>query len=410
MTQKGAGRRAALIAAEGIAANFLLGTLFIWSVLRNPLLELFPAWNEGMLSVIFGIHNLFTCLGVFLGGKLSERFSNRTVFFLCAALVLAGLGGFSLLPAGQPALSYALAFSFFCFFAATGIGLGINAVQSATIPWFPKHAGLISGALYMSLGFSSVLLSLLASRTLPVLGVRLTMLLIAVLVFAAAVLILCDRRSITPPPAAQAAVLSGGGSTPGEMLRSGTFWLLLVWNVCLRTAGLTLLDYAASIAVAFGGTAVLGMLISPANGLGSLSIGTLLDRVGKRRAMALCAGLLAAAGGVLLTGCRNGALGWIVAGLLLGGLGYGGSSSTYSASIRNEFGALHFSRNFGISNIAMGCAAVLEPLSGFLLDRTGGDYTAVAAMVLLFALPAAACVLPRRRMGKPVLPPPLESR
>lgn len=31
--------RLAVIAAEGIIANLLLGTLFIWSVMRNPLLE-----------------------------------------------------------------------------------------------------------------------------------------------------------------------------------------------------------------------------------------------------------------------------------------------------------------------------------------------------------------------------------
>ena len=144
--------RLAVIALEGIAANLLHGSLFIWSVLRDPLLELFPQWTEGMLSVIFGFHNLFTCSGILLGGLLSSRISSRRIFLLLGVLMFLGLGGFSLLPVNQPGLSYVMAFFFFCFFAALGAGLGISSVQSTTIPWFPRHSGLISGALYMALG------------------------------------------------------------------------------------------------------------------------------------------------------------------------------------------------------------------------------------------------------------------
>ena len=50
-----------LVAVEGIVANLLLGTLFVWTVLRAPLLELFPTWTEGMLSVILVY---ITCLPV----------------------------------------------------------------------------------------------------------------------------------------------------------------------------------------------------------------------------------------------------------------------------------------------------------------------------------------------------------
>ena len=108
--------RLAVIALEGIAANLLHGSLFIWSVLRDPLLELFPQWTEGMLSVIFGFHNLFTCSGILLGGLLSSRISSRRIFLLLGVLMFLGLGGFSLLPVNQPGLSYVMAFFFFCFF------------------------------------------------------------------------------------------------------------------------------------------------------------------------------------------------------------------------------------------------------------------------------------------------------
>ena len=389
----GKGRLAA-IAAEGIVANLLLGTLFIWSVMRNPLLELFPQWSEGMLSIVFGFHNLFTSAGILLGGFLASRISSRRIFLLLGILVFLGLGGFTLLPVDRPGLSYAMVIVLFWLFAAVGIGLGISAVQSTTIPWFPRHSGLISGALYMALGVSSVLLAALAEVLLPAFGVQTTMLVFGAIVLIVVLLILLDRRSILPPRAdageARAPLI---GFAPGEMLRSPVFWLLILWNISLRSAGLTLLDHAASMSVAFGGTAIVAMLISPANGLGSLTIGMTMDKVGTRVILRFAAGLMLAAGALLLLGDRMDCYPLLLAGLLLGGLAYGGSSSSYSASVKNIFGPKHYAKNFGISNIAMGCAALIESASGFLVDAGGGSYTAVLWMVLLLSLPAIACSL-----------------
>ena len=180
----------ALAVIEGVASNMLFGSLFVWSVLRNPLLELFPAWNETMLSVIFGIHNLFVCAGILLGGRLNRRFGTRRVYALFALLAGAGLAGFALLPAERPMLAYAMAFVLFCCFTATGVGLGISSVQSSTIPWFPRHSGAISGALYMALGVSSVGFAALAQRLLPGLGVRGLMPVFAGIILAIAALVL----------------------------------------------------------------------------------------------------------------------------------------------------------------------------------------------------------------------------
>ena len=396
----GKGRLAA-IAAEGIVANLLLGTLFIWSVMRNPLLELFPQWSEGMLSIVFGFHNLFTSAGILLGGFLASRISSRRIFLLLGILVFLGLGGFTLLPVDRPGLSYAMVIVLFWLFAAVGIGLGISAVQSTTIPWFPRHSGLISGALYMALGVSSVLLTALAEVLLPAFGVQTTMLVFGAIVLIVVLLILLDRRSILPPRAdAGEARAPLTGFAPGEMLRSPVFWLLILWNVSLRSAGLTLLDHAASMSVAFGGTAIVAMLISPANGLGSLTIGMTMDKVGTRVILRFAAGLMLAAGALLLLGDRMDCYPLLLAGLLLGGLAYGGSSSSYSASVKNIFGPKHYAKNFGISNIAMGCAALIESVSGFLVDAGGGSYTAVLWMVLLLSLPAIACSLAGGRVAR----------
>lgn len=377
-------RNLRLVVVEGIVANLLFGTLFVWSILRNPLLELFPDWNDGMLSVIFGIHNLFTCAGILLGGQLCKRIPTRKVFCLFAVLTVVGLMGFALLPVDHPSIAYAMTFVLFCCFAATGVGIGINVVQSTTIPWFPQRSGAISGALYMALGVSSVILAAIAQRLLPVMGVKFVMPVFGAIILAVSVAILCDKNSITPPETATDSNTEQSGLRPKEMLKTAAFWVLIFWNICLRTSGLILLDHAASMAAAFGGLALTAMLIAPANGLGSISVGIAMDKLGIRRIMRVDALIMVGAGILLCLGVATATYPLIFIGLILGGFAYGGSSSSFAASVKNRFGTKFYTQNFAISNLAIGCAALLESTSGSVLDATGG-YGMVMLMVPVLA-------------------------
>ena len=391
MNQLPARRSPALIVIEGVLSNLLFGSLFVWSILRNPFLELFPSWNDGMLSLIFGIHNLFVCAGILLGGQLCRRWPTRRVYLLFALLAFAGLAGFALLPVDRPDVSFVMAFILYCVFTATGVGIGINVVQSTTIPWFPKRSGAISGALYMALGVSSVLLAAVAQRLLPLIGVQYVLPVFGAMILLVALAVLCDKRSILPPNAAKAAPDgSGGGLRTGEMLRTGAFWVLILWNICLRTAGLILLDHAASMAAAFGGAALSAMLIAPANGLGCISVGAAMDKLGMRKIMPIAALIMLAGGTLLCLGTSGAVVSMIFIGLLVGGFAYGGSSSSYAAAVKNRFGSRYYTQNFAVSNLAMGCAALLESTSGSVLDASG-SYVTVMLMVL--ALAAAAFVL-----------------
>lgn len=381
-----------LIAAEGILANIVLGTLFVWTVLRAPLLELFPTWTDGMLSIIFGIHNLFTCAGILLGGKLCAKISPRKAFMLFALLVFVGLSGYAFLPVAHPKAAYVMAFILFCCFAATGIGVGISAVQSSTIPWFPKSSGVISGALYMSLGFSSVILAAIAQKLLPVIGVRYVMPVFGAIVLFVSVIVLTDRKSVLPPTTEVSSGPSDEGLDTYKMIRTRAFWLLLAWNLSLRTAGLILLDHAAGIGTAAGGLVLASMLISPANGLGCLSIGFALDKFGIKRVMTADAALMLIAGLLLCLGVYSVSFTPILAGLIFGGFAYGGSSSSYVASLKNTFGAKHYSQNFAFANISMGCAALFESASGTVLDM--GGYLPIVAIVAVLAVLALALSLP----------------
>ena len=390
-------RNRGLVIAEGIAGNFTLGFLFIWTVMRKPLLELFPTWTEGMLSVIFGLHNLFICLGIMAAGKLTAKYSGRLFFKIYMVMASVGLGGFALLPEDNPQLAYIMAFTLFCLVAATGMGFGIGTVQSHTIPWFPECSGRISGLLYMSLGLSSVILSLISNVILPVLGVKMTMLVFGSMIFVISLLILLDRQSVCLPPVEVAADDGAHltGVTPGEMLRTPRFWIYLLWNIGTRTAGLIMLDHVAGLSMAYGGIAIVGMLVSPCNGLGCITLGTMLDKIGIKKIMLISSFSMLLAGFFLISGHFMYSFPVILAGILLAGYAYGGCNSTFPAIIKKVFGARHYSENFGFSNIAIGIAAFIESASGHTLDSFG--YLGVMVLMLCVTLPSAVCAIAIRR-------------
>ena len=92
------------------------------------------------------------------------------------------------------------------------------------------------------------------------------------------------------------------------------------------------------------------------------------------------------AGALLCFGVYSRQFAPILAGLILGGFAYGGSSSSYAASVKNTFGSKHYSQNFAFANISMGCAAILESTSGTVLDM--GGYISVVAIVAVLAVAA----------------------
>ena len=380
-----------LIIIEGLFANFTLGFMFIWTVMRKPLLLLFPTWTEGMLSLIFGLHNLFICLGILIGGRLCAKFGGRVMFRLFSIMTFIGFGGFALLPESNPELAYVIAFILFCIVAATGTGFGICSVQSHTIPWFPEKSGMISGILYMALGLSSVILTLLSGLILPAFGAKITMFIFGAIIFVIATVILFDKNAITLPQSNLAndnSKLEETGLKPKEMLKSPVFWLLLLWNVGVRTSGLIMLDHVAGLSVFYGGITVVGMLISPFNALGCVTLGTSLDKLGIKKITVSISTSMLIACGFLVSGHFMNCYPVILIGILFAGFSYGGCNSTFPATIKNSFGARYYTENFGFANLAIGIAAFIESASGSVLDGANGNYLSIMIMMAIITVPS----------------------
>lgn len=147
-----------------------------------------------------------------------------------------------------------------------------------------------------------------------------------------------------------------------QMMKEASFWFFVIWCILLNSAGLLVINNAATIAVAFGAPAVLGLVVSVCNGVGRVFIGEVFDRTGRKISMLLNTIFVCAAGVFLLMGDMSTAAIVIIVGLLITGLGYGGTPTLSSAFIMKQFGPKYCPVNFSICNFSLIPAAVIGPM------------------------------------------------
>ena len=152
----------------------------------------------------------------------------------------------------------------------------------------------------------------------------------------------------------------------------------------MSSAGLLVINSAASIAIAFGAPAVLGLIVSIFNGGGRLLFGSAFDKIGRKKTMTINSMVFILAGSVLFLGAKLDNVYLVLVGLLLTGIGYGGAPSVTSAVINKFFGPKHYPVNFSIGNFSLIPAAIIGPyISGLLQDMSGSYNTTFIMIVCL---------------------------
>lgn len=387
MEMQGSKRWAYLTA--GTVMLLFLGLLYAWSIFRAPLSAIYPGWTVSNLSLTFTISMTFFCLGGFAGGKLGRLLSAGNLMRIVAVLLFAGFFGVSRLSASAPGQSLVLLYLFYGVLCGSGVGIGYNVVISSVIRWFPDKPGLASGVLMMGFGLGGILLGGAVSGVIGAVGLMQTFLILSI---AVAVVMLAGSFFVKAPQAAGGGAVAATGQreyTAGEMMRSPAFWCFVLFNIAICSAGLLVINSAATIAVAFGAPSVLGLIVSLFNGGGRVLFGTVFDRKGRRMSMFLNCGCMLLAGAALALGAVSGSAVPVFVGLIFIGLGYGGSPALSSVVIRAFFGPKNYPVNFSLANFQLILAAAIGPmLSSALLERSGGEYLSTFIMIIVLSLVA----------------------
>ena len=388
----------------GTLTLLFLGLIYAWSIFRTPFGELFPDWSISQLSMTFTISMIFFCLGGFAGGVLSKKLSIRTRMLISAVMLLIGFFAVSMVKADSPSSSLVMLYIFYGVFGGGGVGFAYNGVIGTLNKWFPDKVGLASGIMLMGFGLGGLVLGSIVNTMIGSMGILPVFRILGVVICVVCVLAAMIIKAPAAEDSAALAALAGGASkdkaaaadaevknyTAGEMLRTSRFWFFTIWAILLNSAGLLVINSAANISVAFGGTAVLGMIVSLFNGAGRIVAGNNFDRHGRFMSTLVNNAFMLAAGVLLVLGGMTGAYVFILCGLVFVGLAYGGCPTITSAYINKAFGPANFATNFSIANFSLIPAATIGPMiSSALLESAGGIYDTNFYAIVGFSLAAA---------------------
>lgn len=391
MKESGNGNRWLMLFAGTVMLLFL-GLIYAWSIFNAPFKSVYPSWTVSQLSMTFTISMIFFCLSAFVAGNLAKKISVKKVLWIAAVMLFIGFVGVSMLNPEKHESSLILLYILYGFFGGSGVGMGYNSIISTVNKSFADRAGLASGIMLLGFGLGGIVLGSLVNSVIEKIGLFTTF---RILGIAIAAIVFIGAAFIKPPAVDQkkaeeqnAAV----GYTAGEMMREKTFWIFVIWTVLLNSASLLVINSAASIAVAFGIPATLGLIVSLFNGVGRVVHGAFFDRFREKKSTMLNNSFVFLAGLLLTLGAVFQAAPFILLGLIFSGLGYGGTPTLASAVILDRFGPKNFAVNFSIANFSLIPAAIIGPMiSSALIEKSGGAYNSTFWMIIILA--AVAMVL-----------------
>lgn len=363
------------------------GLIYGWSLFKAPFSQVYPEWTLSQLSMTFTISMVCFCLSGFVAGKLLAVVKPRYIIMTAALLLLLGFFGVSRMNPEDPSSSLTMLYICYGVFGGSGVGLSYNSVISTMNKWFPDKPGLASGVMMMGFGLGALILGSVATSLIGSQGVFQTFMILGIAIFVVLILGSFAIKAPEAPKAGGAKAPELTGKSPGEMLRTTSFWVFMLWCVIVNSAGLMIINSAASIAIAFGAPAIVGMVVSVFNGAGRVLIGALFDKLGRKKTMLINMCVLAAAGVLLFSGAKVSAVALILLGLLCMGITYGGNPTICSAFVNREYGQKYFPVNFSLGNFSLIPAAILGPIfSSKLVERANGAYDTTFLTIIICAV------------------------
>ncbi len=390
----------------GVVMNLALGSLYGWSVFVAPLEKEFH-WKRLDTSNVFIIAVVVFALTFIVAGRLQDKLGPFKISIIGAILV--SLGFFL--------CSYADSLTkFFIFFGVLG-GLGNGFGYATPIPvmskWFPDKRGLAVGLAVGGYGAGSAIFGPLAANYLiPSFGWRSTFQILGgiffVMTMVGAFLLKNPPAGYrpagwTPTPTAKAAA-STYDFTPGEVLRTPSFYLLWIGYAFGCAAGLMvisqLVPFAKSVGIPTTTLAAYGLVVGAVgNASGRILSAWMSDHLGRINVLRLMIGISMVAMPILYF--VGGHVVGLFVMLFIVYWCYGTQLSVNAATAADFWGTKNVGINYGMLFTAWGVAGLLGgKIGGWMFDAYHNYqmafYTAagLAAVALVCELAAKRPALP----------------
>jgi MFS transporter, OFA family, oxalate/formate antiporter len=390
----------------GIAMNLALGSLYGWSVFVAPLEKEFH-WKRADTSNVFIIAVAVFALSFIVAGRLQDKIGPFKISL--AGAILVSLGFFLCFYADSLT-------RFFLFFGVLG-GLGNGFGYATPIPvmskWFPDKRGLAVGLAVGGYGAGSAIFGpLAASYLIPSFGWRTTFQVLGsiflVMTLIGAFLLKNPPAGYrpagwTPAPSSKTAP-SAHEFTPGEVLRTPSFYLMWVGYACGCAAGLMvisqLLPFAKSVGIPSTTLASFGLVVGAVgNASGRIFSGLMSDHLGRINVLRLMIGISMIAMPVLYF--VGGHVVALFVMLFIVYWCYGTQLTVNAATAADFWGTQNVGVNYGMLFTAWGVAGLLGARIGGLLYDKYHNYQMAFYTAAGLALIALLCELAVKRPHVP---------
>jgi OFA family oxalate/formate antiporter-like MFS transporter len=387
--------------AGGLSMNLALGTLYAWSVFVAPLESRF-GWKRADTSMVFTITVIVFALSFVLAGRIQDKFGPLACSMTGGVLVSLGF----YLCSYTTSLNYL----YVCFGVIGGLGNGFG--YSTPIPvmakWFPDKRGLAVGLAVGGYGAGSAIFGPLAQlKLIPAYGLPATFQILGatflVMTIAGALLLRNPKAGYRPngwSPSAAKTAASAREFTPGEMLRTRTFYLMWVGYALGCSAGLMvisqLVPFAKSVGIAAAALSTMTLVVGAfGNASGRILSGWMSDRLGRINVLRTMIGICIVAMPALYAAGSHLVL--LYAAVFVVYWCYGTQLSVNGVAASDFWGTKNAGINYGILFTAWGVAGVIgSRIGGVLYDRYH-DYQAAFYTAAALACVALLCELGARR-------------
>lgn len=369
------------------------GIGYAWSVFQKPLMENFD-WTLKTISLTFTLQIMVSTIAPVFLTRFQKKLGVKNYLRIGIAIYILGL----------LATMFTNSIGYLYLIYGIVVGIGIAMLYPTLIAYatslFPDKTGMASGLLASSYGSGAILWAPLATFFM---GKHDVLSVYGLLAAIFAVVMIPTSFFIKNVPANFG---SGSNKAIGEskhissvrdlswkeMLRTSTYYLLLLALTLGATAGLMIAGHASGmlqevLTYSPEQAAVLVGFFSVFNALGRLIFGFLSDRMGRYNVMLLLFTVIGCS--MILLSKTNGTI-FIVALLAISSC-YGGFTSMFSPVCADNFGMKNLAVNYAFLYIAYGLAGLVGPqLAAGIRTASGGydmAFLAVAGMsVVGFAL------------------------
>jgi MFS transporter, OFA family, oxalate/formate antiporter len=401
----------------GLGINLALGILYTWSIFKESISESIMAgdgrfnWNLAALNDPYAVCCLVFAFAMILAGRVQDKTGPKMTAVMGGILTGAGL---ILIAFSTSWIVWIIGFG---VLMGAGLGFGYASATPPAIKWFPPaKTGMIAGIVVAGFGLASVYIAPLSTWMITRFGLSQSMLIfgvafLVIVCFLAQFLINPPKGYVHPDARATAtrsAAPVGIDFSPGEMMRTGTFFKLWLMFCVGSGAGLMIIGSVAGMAKSGMGEMawVVVALMAVGNALGRVAAGMLSDRIGRAntlfimlsfQAMVIFSLLFIGPGQVLL----------LVTAATLIGFNYGTNLSLFPSATKDFFGLKNFGVNYGLVFSAWGIGGFIFPrVSQMIVAYTDSPkmaYILAAALLLTGAVLALVTRAPEPAADTPPL-------